>query len=114
MSIHSEQEKAQRLRGLSDAMLLLVIGGHLTLDDAEAIEKLPEGWTKTPPFGSFRDTPILAIRLSGYTTSKYEILTVKYDPEYRPKQPWITLANDSVTDSGGAILGWRSIPRDWV
>lgn len=57
--------------------------------------------------------PVLAIRLSGYVCSTFELLTARYMPVYRPLSPWRNISNDAVGDSGSDILGWR-YADDWI
>lgn len=37
---------------------------------------------------------------SGYIGTPYRLLVARHDVEFRPKQPWVTYAGDSVTDDG--------------
>lgn len=37
---------------------------------------------------------------SGYTRTPHRIVVARYDPKFRPKQPWVDYAGDSVTDGG--------------
>lgn len=57
--------------------------------------------------------PVLAIRLSGYTCSTFELLTARHMPTYRPRSPWRDISSESVFDSGSDILGWMP-SRDWI
>lgn len=57
--------------------------------------------------------PVLGIRRSAYNSCNFEVLTVRYDAEYRPLSPWVDISNDSVTDSGNEILGWTEA-GDWL
>lgn len=59
------------------------------------------------------DVPVLAIRLSGYVCSTFELLTARYMPAYRPRSPWRDISNEAVGDSGSDILGWASA-RNWI
>lgn len=52
------------------------------------------------------DRPVLVIREAGYVSAKFEVLTARYQPDYRPRNPWCTISNDAVTDSGSEVLGW--------
>lgn len=76
-----------------------------------ADHQLPAGFISVdeqlPPTGN----PVLAIRESGTVTARFEILTAKFDLAYRPRNPWIDLGNDPVTNSGSKILGWRQAPE---
>jgi hypothetical protein len=72
-----------------------------------ALRPLPNAFTPVfdadPPPG-----PVLAIRLTSSTTCQFEVLTAKFDPHHRPLNPWLTLDNDAVTDSGNHVLGWKA------
>lgn len=59
------------------------------------------------------DRPVLAIRLSGYICSTFELLTARYMPVYRPRSPWRDISGEAVGDSGSDILGWAPA-RDWI
>lgn len=69
------------------------------------LRPLPRDFTSVlkaePPAG-----PVLAIRIAN-TGNSFEVLTAQFAPLYRPNNPWITLQNDPVTDSGSNILGWK-------
>lgn len=50
---------------------------------------------------------------SGYTHTPYRVEVASYQPKYRPKQPWVNYANDSIFDAGGEItdfVGWLPVP----
>lgn len=49
---------------------------------------------------------------SGYTTTPYRYLNAQKDIEYRPRQPWIDYANDSVLDRGNLPTHFRPLPDD--
>lgn len=55
------------------------------------------------------DKRVLGIRESSTGGSKFEVMTVKWMPDYRPRNPWQTVDNDAVTDSGSPILGWLDL-----
>ena len=62
---------------------------------------------------------VLGIRECSTRASKFEVLTVRYMPNYRPNNPWLTVDNDAVTDSGSPILGWLDLDEtdfgaDWL
>ena len=62
---------------------------------------------------------VLGIRECSTRASKFEVMTVRYMPNYRPHNPWQTVDNDSVTDSGREILGWLDLDAtdfgaDWL
>lgn len=69
--------------------------------------KLPEGFTPVDQALPDEDRPVLAIRKAGYISAKFEVITARYQPTYRPLSPWRDISNDSVTDSGSEVLGWR-------
>jgi len=51
---------------------------------------------------------------SGYTTTPLRCEVARYDPDYRPRQPWVDHANDSVFDRGGSevdFVGWLPLPE---
>lgn len=56
------------------------------------------------------DTVVVIARYSGYTSAQWEYMSAIYDPEYRPKSPWLTLGRDAVTDSGREPMYWRMPP----
>lgn len=39
---------------------------------------------------------------SGYMGTKYRVMVAKYDEQYRPRQPWVTVSGDSVMEDGAA------------
>ena len=83
-----------------------------TMIDA-TLHPVPAGFvsvfTALPP----ENQPVLAIRLSGYTCSTFELLTARHMPTYRPRSPWRDISNDAVGDSGSDIIGWREA-ADWI
>jgi hypothetical protein len=74
---------------------------------------LPSGFVSVLTSVPRNDRPVLAIRLSGYVCSKFELMTARYIPAYRPLSPWRDISNEAVGDSGGDILGWR-YADDWI
>lgn len=52
------------------------------------------------------ERPVLAIRVSAYVFSRFELLTARYQPVFRPLAPWRNLSGNAVTDSGSDIIGW--------
>lgn len=70
---------------------------------------LPAGFTPVSEGFPKQDKPVLGIRESTTGAAKFEIMTVRYMPNYRPLNPWQTLGNDAVTDSGNPILGWLDL-----
>ncbi|QPI75509.1 hypothetical protein [Sphingobium sp. Cam5-1] len=83
-----------------------------TLIDA-TLHPVPSGFVSAlsglPP----ENQPVLAIRLSGYTCSTFELLTARYMPTYRPRSPWRDISGDAVGDSGSDIIGWCAA-TDWI
>lgn len=69
--------------------------------------QLPGGFIASTHTVPENDRPVLAFRKSGSTVCQYEIVTARYMIDYRPNSPWRDIGGDSVTDSGGEILGWR-------
>lgn len=74
---------------------------------------LPSGFVSVLAALPKEDRPVLAIRLSGYIGSTFELLTALYMPTYRPKSPWRDISHDAVGDSGSDILGWQ-YADDWI
>lgn len=54
--------------------------------------------------------PVLVIRESGTKYSKYELLTLFYDPRHHPASPWRDIYGNSVH---GRLLGWKNAHR-WI
>ena len=83
-----------------------------TMIDA-TLHPVPSGFvsvfTGLPP----ENQPVLAIRLSGYICSTYELITARHMPTYRPRSPWRDISGDAVGDSGSDIIGWQCA-RDWI
>ncbi len=51
--------------------------------------------------------PVLALRPSSYGCCRYEIITARYMPDYRPLAPWRDLSGDDLADSGSdQVLAW--------
>lgn len=40
---------------------------------------------------------------SGYATTPWRAHVARYDPNFRPHQPWVTHSNDSVEDDGAPV-----------
>lgn len=83
-----------------------------TMIDA-TLHPVPSGFISVLAAVPRENQPVLAIRLSGYTCSIFELLTVRYMPTYRPRSPWRDISNDAVGDSGSDIIGWREA-ADWI
>lgn len=57
---------------------------------------------------------VLLFIKSGYTTTPHRCEVARYDAVYRPRQPWVNYANDSVYDAGGDdadLVGWLPVPQ---
>lgn len=54
-----------------------------------------------------RKKPLEVVRHSGYTTTKYEVLTAQFDPDYKG---WVDPGNTRLRDSGDDPLWWRELP----
>jgi hypothetical protein len=93
----SGELEARLARAMIDATLHPIPSGFISV------------FAALPP----ENRPVLAIRLSGYTCSTFELLTACHMPTYRPRSPWRDISNDSVTDSGSDIIGWRDA-ADWI
>lgn len=74
---------------------------------------LPEGFTPIAEALPKEGHPVLAIRRSGVISTKFEVISARYMPIYRPLSPWRDICNDAVTDSGAEVLGWR-YADDWL
>ena len=57
---------------------------------------------RKPPHGAI----VIVRRPSGYTRVPWEILTAKYDPEYRPLQSWVCIDGSNITESGSEPTHW--------
>lgn len=68
---------------------------------------LPEGFTPVTNALPKEDRPVLAIRESHYVSAKFELVTARYQPTYRPLAPWRDIGGDAITDRGAEVLGWR-------
>lgn len=56
------------------------------------------------------ESVVLIARKSGYIACDWEYMTAQYRPEFRPRNPWVTVAGDAITDSGNPPMFWRSPP----
>ena len=74
---------------------------------------LPDGFTPITTALPTDDKPVVALRKSSYSGAKFEVITARYMPAYRPLSPWRDLSLDSVHDDGEPILGWREAP-EWL
>lgn len=60
-----------------------------------------------------REYVLLFIK-SGYTTTPLRCEVARRDPGFRPNQPWVNYAGDSVFDAGGTpadFVGWLPLPE---
>jgi hypothetical protein len=51
---------------------------------------------------------------SGYSGTPLRVEVAQYTPRYRPKQPWVNHAGDSIYDAGGNandVVGWLPVPE---
>jgi len=48
---------------------------------------------------------------SGYLTTPLRVEACRYDPIFRPRQPWVNHANDSFLDGGCPPSCWLPIPE---
>ncbi|WOF43273.1 hypothetical protein KNJ79_19550 [Sphingopyxis indica] len=85
-----DERETRRLRMLIDAMF----------------HSLPAGFVSVATAMPSCDTPVLAIRYSGYQSAVFEVLTAKYRPDRNPATPWRTLNGNAVSDHGTEIIGW--------
>ena len=83
-----------------------------TMIDA-TLRPVPSGFISALAVLPREDQPVLAIRLSGYTCSTFELLTARYMPTSRPRSPWRDISGDAVGDSGSDIIGWCEA-ADWI
>lgn len=52
---------------------------------------------------------------SGYKTTRLRAVVAHWDSQFRPRQPWIDHAGDSIFDGGGnihEIRGWIPVPEE--
>ncbi|WP_454887335.1 hypothetical protein [Sphingomonas oryzagri] len=77
------------------------------------LHPLPTGFLSILSALPQEDRPVLAIRLSGYSSSIFELLTARYMPTHRPRSPWRDVSGDAISDSGDDILGWTPA-EDWI
>lgn len=61
------------------------------------LHPIPSGFISV--FGTLppENQPVLAIRLSGYTCSTFELMTARYMPTYRQRSPWRDISGDAGT-----------------
>lgn len=53
---------------------------------------------------------ILLFGESGYVTTPLRCQVCKFNPAYRPHNPWVTYDGDSFEESGGPPVGWMPLP----
>jgi hypothetical protein len=77
------------------------------------LHPIPSGFVSV--FGALppENQPVLAIRLSGYISATFELMTACYMPTYRPRSPWRDISGDAIGDSGSDILGWQ-LAAEWI
>lgn len=56
-------------------------------------------------------TYILLAGPSGYMGTPLRVIVCRYNPEFRPRQPWVDYAGDSFLDSGDAPTYWLPLPE---
>lgn len=56
---------------------------------------------------------VLVAGPSGHSTTPLRFEACRYDPEYRPLQPWVNHANDGFMDGGEGPTHWMPLPGDW-
>ena len=76
-----------------------------TMVDA-TVHPVPAGFISVFTSMPRDEKPVLAIRASAYVFARFELLTARYQPVFRPHAPWRDLSGDAVTDSGSDIIGW--------
>ena len=54
---------------------------------------LPDGFTPITTALPTDDKPVVALRKSSYSGAKFEVITARYMPAYRPLSPWRDLQN---------------------
>jgi hypothetical protein len=73
--------------------------------------QLPEGYIPCSERLPAACKVVIAIRAATVSSVRFELLTARYDPEYRRLHPWRTIDGDAVTDSGNEVIGWRPAPE---
>lgn len=48
---------------------------------------------------------------SGFVGTPLRVEVCRYDPEFRPRQPWVTYSSDSFLDSGAPPIYWMPLPQ---
>lgn len=77
------------------------------------IKKLIEANKWRPIEEAPRDGTYVLLRGdSGYIGTPYRYIVARHDVKYRPLQPWVTHANDSVLDDGKMPTHFRPLPDD--
>lgn len=74
----------------------------MTIPPATSIANPWRPVSKPPPVR----VVVLIARKSGYITAEWEIMSAVYDPEYRPRNPWLTIGGDGISDSGDKPAFW--------
>lgn len=70
-------------------------------------KNIPEGFTPVEDGLPTEDKPVLAVREAATMSARYEVVTARHQPGYRPRAPWRDMGGDAITDSGSEVLGWR-------
>ena len=78
---------------------------------ASASRSLPEGFVPCSERLPAAGKVVIAIREATVSSVRFELLTARYDPEYRRFHPWRMIDGDAVTDSGNEVIGWRPAPE---
>lgn len=76
-------------------------------------DPIPEGFTNVECDLPKKYRQVLGLRLSGYKSSRYEIITCYLADSAFPENRWRYHGNDLVIESGADIIGWR-YADDWL
>lgn len=55
-------------------------------------------------------TYVILFGPSGYVGTPHRAAVCRWDPKFRPRQPWVDYAGDSFLDGGEAPIGWWPLP----
>lgn len=58
-----------------------------------------------------KDRFIILAGPSGYCSTPLRAEICRYDPEYRPRQPWVNHAGNSFLDGGEGPKYWLPLPK---
>ncbi len=67
-------------------------------------------WNYTSDSLPPKDRFVLVKRVTGYISTRIEIITAKYDPEYYSSTPWRDPSNTALTESGEEPYAWTECP----